>query len=149
MPIRWLSTAELKESIADSQIDFRDALSNAIAKGDVEEVRKRLAHRPHRINDRRPATGSTPLGDATFFGNLELVKLLLDRDGNTPLIVAAFMCRTEVVKYMLANGASPNHKNRLGQTAIDVVSGDWNDNLARLYKSLGAATGMEVDLDMS
>ena len=101
------AAAELKQSLAESQVDVRDALANAIARGDVDEVKKRLANRPRRINDRRPATGSTPLGDAAFHGNLEIVKLLIDqgadvnatnRDGNTPLIVAAFMCRTEVVR---------------------------------------------------
>ena len=150
------AAAELKQSLAESQIDVRDALANAIARGNVEEVKKRTENRPRRINDRRPATGSTPLGDAAFHGNLEIVKLLIDqgadvnatnRDGNTPLIVAAFMCRTEIVQYLLKNGASLTHKNNRGDTAIDVVSGDWNDGLAALYKGIGDATGIEVDRD--
>lgn len=150
------AAAELKQSLAESQVDVRDALANAIARGNVEEVKKRTENRPRRINDRRPATGSTPLGDAAFHGNLEIVKLLIDqgadvnatnRDGNTPLLVAAFMCRTEVVQYLLQNGASLTHKNNRGDTPIDVVSGDWNDGLATLYKGIGDATGIEVDLD--
>jgi hypothetical protein len=149
------AAAELKRSIAESQVDVRDALSNAIARGDVNEVKKRIANRPRRINDRRPATGSTPLGDAALHGNLEIVKLLIDRganvnatnrDGNTPLIIAAFMCRTEVVHFLLDKEASLNHKNNRGETAIDVVSGEWNQGLARLYKSIGEATGIQVDL---
>jgi DNA-binding beta-propeller fold protein YncE len=149
------AAAELKQSLAESQVDVRDALANAIARGDVEQVKKRTENRPRRINDRRPATGSTPLGDAAFHGNLEIVKLLIDqgadvnatnRDGNTPLIVAAFMCRTEVVQYLLKNGGSLTHKNTRGDTALDVVSGDWNDGLAALYKGIGDATGLEVDL---
>lgn len=150
------TAAELKQSLAESQVDVRDALANAIARGNVEEVKKRTENRPRRINDRRPATGSTPLGDTAFHGNLEIVKLLIEqgadvnatnRDGNTPLIVAAFMCRTEVVQYLLLNGASLSHKNTRGDTALDVVSGDWNDGLAALYKGIGDATGIEVDLD--
>lgn len=146
----------LKQSIADSQVDVQDALAIAIEKGDVAEVSKRLANRPRGINDQRPSTGSTPLGDAAFHGHLEIVKLLLDRnadvdatnrDGNTPLIVAAFMCRTDVVQYLLEKGASPTQKNHRGETAIDVVSGDWNDDLAGLYMGIGDATGTKVDLD--
>jgi len=150
------AAAELKQSLAESQVDVRDALANAIARGNVEEVKKRTENRPRRINDRRPATGSTPLGDAAFHGNLEIVKLLINqgadvnatnRDGSTPLIVATFMCRTEVVQYLLKNSASLTHKNTRGDTAITVVSGDWNDGLAALYKGIGDATGIEVDLD--
>lgn len=150
------AAAELKQSFAESKVDVRDALANANARGNVEEAKKRTENRPRRINDRRPATGSTPLGDAAFHGNLEIVKLLIDqgadlnatnRDGSTPLIVAAFMCRTEVVQYLLKNGASLTHKNNRGDTALDVVSGDWNDGLAALYKGIGDATGIEVDLD--
>jgi ankyrin repeat protein len=150
------AAAELKQSIVESQVDVRNALANAIARGNVEEVKKRTENRPRRINDRRPATGSTPLGDAAFHGNLEIVKLLIDqgadvnatnRDGNTPLIVAAFMCRTEVVQYLLERGASLNHKNDRGETATDIVSGEWNDGLAGFYRSIGDATGIEVDLD--
>jgi Ankyrin repeats (many copies) len=106
------AAAALKQSIADSQVDIHDALAKAIEEGDITEVSKRLANRPRGINDQRPSTGSTPLGDAAFHGQLEIVKLLLDRDadvnatnrnGNTPLIVAAFMCRADVVQYLVAN----------------------------------------------
>ena len=57
------------------------------------------------------------------------------------------MCRTEVVQYLLEKGASPTQKNSGGDTAVDVVSGDWNEDLAGLYKGIGDATGIEVDLD--
>lgn len=147
---------DLKRSIDEVQIDPRDALSRAIERGDVDEVKRRLGRRARRINDRRPATGSTPLGDAAFRGNLEIVKLLLDRgakvnatnrDGNTPLLVAAFMCRTDVVKYLLEKGASLSQKNSRGETPVDVVSGDWDDGLAGLYTGIGNATNLKVDLD--
>lgn len=150
------AAGELKRSIDEARVDARDALSNAIARGDLDEVKQRLGNRPRRINDRRPATGSTPLSDAAFQGDLETVKLLLDRgadvnaknrDGNTPLIVAAFMCRTEVVQYLLKNGASPTRKNNRGESALDVVSGDWNDALAALYTGIGNVTSIEIDLN--
>ena len=139
-----------------AHVDVRDALSNAIAKGDVNEVKRRLGRQSRRINDRRPATGSTPLSDAAFRGNLEIVNLLLDRrahvnatnrDGNTPLIAAAFMCRTNVVRLLLDEGASTDHKNKRGETVIEILSRPWNEELAGYYTGIGKSTGMKVDLD--
>ncbi len=146
---------ELKQILAQSGINVRDALANAIARGDVDEVRMQLANQPRRINERRSTTGTTPLGDAAFQGNLEVVELLIEqgadvnatnRDGNTPLIVAAFMCRNEVVQFLLEKGAALDHRNDRGETALDVVSGEWNDGLAEFYRSIGATAGIEVDL---
>ncbi|MDP6718196.1 MAG: ankyrin repeat domain-containing protein [Pirellulaceae bacterium] len=122
----------------------------------MDEVKQRLASHAKRINDRRPSTGSTPLIDAAFRGNLEIVKLLLDRgakvnatnrDGNTPLIAAAFMCRTEVVRLLLDQGASVNHKNELGETVLEILSRPWNEELARFYTDTGNSTGVKGDLD--
>ena len=89
-------------------------------------------------------------------GQLEVVEYLLarganveatNRDGNTPLHVAAFLCREEVIKRLLDKGASPLRKNHRRETAIDVVSGEWSDDLAGFYKLIGNASNMKVDLD--
>jgi len=147
---------ELQRNIDESHVDVRDALSNAIAQGNVDEVKRRLGRQARRINDRRPTTGSTPLSDAAFRGNLEIVKLLIkrgakvdgtNRDGNTPLIAAAFMCRTEVVRLLLDKGASMSHKNNREETVIEILSRPWNEELAGFYTGIGNATGVKVDLD--
>jgi ankyrin repeat protein len=147
---------ELHRRLAEADVDFRDALANAIAEGDLGEVKKWLGRRARRINDRRPSSGSTPLSDAAFRGNLEIVKLLLDRganvnatnrDGNTPLIGAAFMCRTEVVRLLLDKGASPLKKNNREATVIEILSRPWNEELAGFYTGIGNATGVKVDLE--
>lgn len=150
------AAAELKRRIDESHIDVRDALSNAIAAGDINEVKRRLGRRARRINDRRPSTGSTPLSDAAFRGNLDIVKLLIERgakvdgtnrDGNTPLIAAAFMCRAEVVQFLLKKDASTSHKNNRGETVVEILSRPWNEELAGFYSGVGNATGLKVDLD--
>ena len=147
---------ELQRSIDESHVDVRDALSNAIAQGNVYEVKRRLGRQARRINERRPSTGSTPLSDAAFRGNLEIVTLLMERgakvnatnrDGNTPLIAAAFMCRTEVVRLLLEKGASTSHKNNRKETVIEILSRPWNEELAGFYTGIGDATGVKVDLD--
>jgi len=151
------AAAELQLRLAEADVDPRDALANAIADGDIDDVKRRLGRRPRRINDRRPSTGSTPLSDAAFRGNLNIVKYLVqhgakvdgtNRDGNTPLLVATFMCQTEVVQFLLEKDASPLTKNEKGETPIDVVSSPWNKALADFYSGIGrAAVGLNVDLE--
>lgn len=150
------AAAEMKRRHDEAHVDVRDALANAIAEGNVEEVKKRLGRQAHRINDRRPSTGSTPLSDAAFRGNLEIVKLLIDRranvnatnrDGNTALISAAFMCRTEVVRLLLDKGAETSPRNNRGQTVIEILSQPWNKELASFYTGIADLTGLKVDLD--
>jgi YVTN family beta-propeller protein len=150
------AAAEMKRRLDEAHVDVRDALANAIAEGNVDEVKRRLGRQARRINDRRPSTGSTPLSDAAFRGNLEIVKLLLDRganmnatnrDGNTPLITATFMCHAEVVRLLLDKGASTSHKNGRGETVIEILSRPWNEELAGLYTGLANLTGLKLDLD--
>ena len=150
------AAAELKRRIDESHVDLREALSNAIAEGSLDEVKRRLGKEARRINDRRPSTGSTPLSEAVFLGNLELAKLLIDRgakingtnrDGNTPLIVSTFMCRTEIVRFLLDKGATTSQKNDRGETALDVVSSPWSDELASLYTGIAKIANVQVDLE--
>ena len=150
------AAADLKRRIDEPHVDVHAALSNAIASGDVDELKRRLGRQDRRINDRQPSTGSTPLSDAAFRGNLEIVKLLIERgakvnrtnrDGNTPLIASAFMCRTAVVRVLLEKGASASHKNNRDETVVDIVSRPWSDELAGSYTGIGDATGIKVDLD--
>lgn len=150
------AAAEMKRRLDEAHVDVRDAMANAIAAGNIDEVKRRLGRQARRINDRRPSTGSTPLNDAAFRGNLEIAKLLLNRgadvnatnrDGNTGLISAAFMCRTEVVRLLLEKGASTGHKNNRGETVIEIMSRPWNEELAGFYTGLGNLTGLKIDLE--
>ena len=150
------AAAELKRSLDAVHVDVREALFQAIARGDVDGVKRRLGRQARRINERRPSSGSTPLSDAAFRGNLEIVKLLVqrgakvnetNRDGNTALVGAAFMCHTDVVRFLLEKGASTSHKNNRRETAIDAVSSAWSEELARFYQGLGQSTGVKVDLE--
>ena len=137
--------------------DIRDAISEAIAEGDIDELRRHLTRRQQqgRINERRPQSGSTPLATAAVFGRKEILEVLLrrgakvdgtNRDGNTALHVAAFFCHEELVKMLLEKGADPAIKNSRGETPIDVVASDWDDNLGGLYKIIGEAAGLDLDL---
>ncbi|HJN12261.1 MAG TPA: ankyrin repeat domain-containing protein [Pirellulaceae bacterium] len=148
------AAAELKRNIDEPHIGPRDALARAVAKGNLEETKKRLGD-AGRINDRQGEGGSTLLSTAALHGQLDIAKYLLERgakvdannnDGNTPLHVAAFLCRTEIAQLLLDKGGSVTQKNNRGETPVDVVSGDWNDGLVNLYEGIASAVRIELDL---
>jgi hypothetical protein len=149
------AAAELNRNIDEPHIGPGDALERAVAQGNLEETRKRLGN-ARRINARQGEGGSTLLSTAALHGQLDIAKYLLERgakvdatnnDGNTPLHVAAFLCRTEIVQLLLDKGSPVTQKNNRGETPVDVVSGDWNDGLANLYKGIASAVRIELDLN--
>lgn len=145
----------LKKEMDDFHIDRQAALTRAIARGNLEYIRRHL-DRGARVNRQSGGDGSLPLSDAALRGRLDIVKLLLERgarvngtnrDGNTPLHVAAFMCRKDVVEFLLKKGASPLTKNNRGETVIDVVAGEWSNGLGALYTGIGKSIDQKIDLE--
>jgi len=150
------AAAELKRRTDREHVDVRDALAAAVSRGDLDETKQLLGKGSQRINERQPASGGTALGAASLHGRLDMVKYLIERgakveatnrDGNTPLHVAAFMCQAEIVKLLIEKGSSPLTKNGRGETVIDVVSSDWNQQLADFYTGIGNAVDHDFDLD--
>ena len=114
---------------------------------------RRALKNPDKIND-RIANGSTALAQAALWGQLSLVRELLEHgadakvsnnDGNTPLHLAAFMCHEEVVRVLIEHGASLEHKNNRGEKPADVVRGAWSEELAEFYRQLGVSLSLPVD----
>ena len=133
---------------------LRRELGSAISSGEVDEAR-RLVHEGAALDRRHPDNGMTPLGDAAFNGELEILRFLLNRgvdasypnrDGTTALHTAAFLCRREMVEQLLERGASIERKNDRGETPIDVVSGDWSEELSRFYRYLDKLGNLDLDL---
>lgn len=116
--------------------DPSDTIFAAIRSNDLEAVARELARKP----DLEPVCPSTrnckPLGYAAAFGNIEIVKLLIEAGadpdgigayGDVPLIKAAgagaMAGRTPeeifaVQAYLLEQGANPNIPNRYGLSAF-------------------------------
>ena len=132
-----------------------NSLGQAIRRGDLAAT-KRLVRRGAGVNARHAEDGSIPLSTAALHGNLEITNYLIEqkarinhtnRDGNTPLHVAAFLCRAEVVKLLLAKGASTRNRNDRRESPIDVVSGDWSEELGDFYSAIAAGSGFKIDLE--
>ncbi len=93
-----------------------------------------------------------------MFGQTEVARALIQagadvnfrsNDGSTPLITAAFLCRVEIVQDLLDHGADKSARNKTGATALESVSGSFEE--ARdVYDSLQVAlapVGLKLDYD--
>ena len=67
-------------------------------------------------------------------------------DGNTPLHLAAFFGDASLVKLLLTKGANPETKNSKGETALDIVSKDWDPQVEATYQGVGRSLNREFDL---
>lgn len=149
------SARDLQQTLDLPHNGPRDALRRAIAVGDMESIRKRF-DKVRQLDTQRGRSGATLLNTAALYGRLDVAKYLIERgakvdaenrDGNTALHTAAFLCRKELVSLLLENRASTSVKNGRGETPVQVVSGDWNNGLARFYSGLATAVGIKLDLE--
>ncbi|MEO0416337.1 MAG: ankyrin repeat domain-containing protein, partial [Verrucomicrobiota bacterium] len=148
--------ANPSDSLTQLQMSSRHRvpLSEAISKGDSKEA-TRLIRDGAALNGHHPDTGLTPLSGAAFYGEAEVMAALLDfganasltsRDGNSPLHTAAFLCRSDMVKTLLEHGAATDTQNDRGETPIDVVTGEWSEELAGFYRHLDQIGDLNLDL---
>lgn len=107
-------------------------LAKACSKGELENVRKRLAERPEDLNFPDYA-GNTPLQCAAINGYDDIVKLLIasrcdiecmNHDKDTPLLDAVENGHLEVVRLLLDAGVNPRKANVSGQEPLDLVTDD-------------------------
>jgi ankyrin repeat protein len=87
------------------------------------------------LNKRCTLRGFTGLSSAIFHGNIEIAKLLLDRDdidvnlpdpaGHTPLFVACLSNQLSFVDLLVSrDDVDPNPRNRLGETPLLAFASD-------------------------
>lgn len=124
------------------------SLHDAARTGNLEAIQQHIKAASN-LNEKEPVAGASPLNTAAVFGKLDAVRALIqggadvnarNNDEGTPLITAAFLCRTEIVQYLLAHGADKNAKNKAGATALDSVSGPF-DQAKGVYDFLQSALG--------
>jgi uncharacterized protein len=128
----------------------------AAALGRVDRLRDLLDEDPSRANAFGD-DGFHPLGLASFFGQLEAARLLLERDADvnalstnehiqTAAIHAAAAAnadeaaRYELVKLALEHGADPNLEQGGGFRAIDAARQNGDSRIEQLLLEHGATT---------
>ncbi len=123
----------------------------AAALGDLESVTRHIAGRPSSIFTRHE-DGSSLLGLATYFGHVEIVKLLLKNkaDPNQSSITKATVlplhsaiarddieCCVRLVTVLLAGGANPNLAQSKNRTALHLAVKRNRVEIVRLLLDYG------------
>lgn len=144
-----LSTpASAKDPVAESSATPEETVAAAAYNGNVEAIKQHIAAGSD-LNERDPASGSTPLISATTFDRREAVKALIEggadldlqnREGSTALHTAAFLCRTEIVEMLLEAGANKEAMNKVGSTALNGVEGPF-EQMKPIYDLLVVVLG--------
>ncbi len=119
--------------------DLNEQLLAAARKGDTAEARA-LLEKGAPVNA-KTRYGATPLSYACDRGNVEMVKLLLDRGadvkakdtfyGATPMEWAAMKNHAEVVRLLIQKGASK-------ETALDIAAGGGHTAVAKVALEAGS-----------
>jgi len=127
---------------------------DAAIRGDLNGVRQHLAAGAD-VNAREPKGGSTPLLLAALHGHTAVAALLIEKgaelssknnDGFTPLHVASFFAHAKTVELLVKKGADINARGRRGETPLDTVAPPWSVQLEVLYRVVGGAARVKVDI---
>ena len=129
-----LADADLLRQANLREEHLEESIWRAAKSGDLEAVKHYLDNGvdPNALD---PQFASTPLGQASLVGNIDIVKHLIgagagvntrNGDGSTPLHLAAFTGQLEVVEILLQNGADVDAKTDDGNTPLDSAKVDWN-----------------------
>ena len=104
------------------------------------------------VNFRNPSSGLSALSAAVAEGHLPVVKYLIknakadvnvaDLSGRTPIFYAVENDRTEILRFLLANGANANAKDKAGVSALMRASAK---NRQECQKILLKQKGIEVN----
>jgi len=142
---------EIAESLLATGIEPN--IFEAAATGRIERVRELVKKNPDLVRTYSP-DGWTALH--LNFGNLEIVKVLLDNSSDinavsknklsaTPLQGAAAMQNLELARLLIARGANVNCRGEEGVTPLHEAAGNGQIELAKLLLDHGARVNAKDD----
>lgn len=130
-------------------------LHEAASLGELDATRKLIENQPELINSFSP-DGFTPLGLACFFGQLEVVKFLLENGANpnltsnnsfqvAPIHSACAISHFEIAAILIAHGADVNAKQAQGYTPLHSAAHNGKTELVKLLVDNNANTNAKTD----
>jgi ankyrin repeat protein len=140
----------------DGHTAIRSPLMTAIYKGQLDEL-TRLLEQGSPVNEgMNPHYSFTPLLIATQLGNVELVKLLLEkgakpdvynRDIGTPCKLAVENNDLEILRILLEKGANPNYMGRRSFSPLMLAIVDENQKAVQLLLKFKADKNLKGHMD--
>jgi len=134
-------------------------LLTAARQDNLHDIKRILSSGMVDVNCREIFVNSTPLNEAASNGNLESVKILLERGANhknsdrwgiTPLHEAAHHGHEEIAQILIGRGGNLDVADREGRTPLHEAASEGHKEVAQLLIESGAnpkvATGDETPL---
>lgn len=122
---------------------------------DIETISKIIIQNPELTNS-FSTDGFTPLGLASFFGHIDIVKLLISKGANpniaannefkiVPIHSACAISNYDITDILLKNGANVNAKQMQGVTPLHSAAHNGQTKLAKLLIQSGADVNAKMD----
>ena len=142
---------EILKNHKQEKLDIFEATSV----GDIYTVSTLLNKNPE-LRNSFSADGFTPLGLASFFGQIDIVKLLLANDANpniaannqfkvAPIHSTCAISNYEIADLLIKNGADVNAKQMQGVTPLHSAAHNGQNELAKLLIENGADINAKMD----